>query len=286
MAAGVRPGRARRGGARGPDRRPGDQGRGDRPSVGRVSTGWSSPRSWRSAITRTPTSSASRRVDAGDGPVQVVVGIRNMAAGRPGAVGEAGLARPPPGRTPRCEAVARRDVQRDALLAARARDLARARDRDPDPPHGPDARCRPEAGARSRRRRARHRGRAEPSRLPLGLRGGARDLVDPRTPARRAGHRAGGGGRASRRGRDDRAPRSRRMPLLPREDPSRGLPGRHPVDGAGASDGRGDAPGGADRRCHQLRDAGARPAACMRSTCSGSPVPGSWSGGPRRANGS
>ena len=34
----------------------------------------------------------------------------------------------------------------------------------------------------------------------------------------------GGGGRASRRGRDDRAPRSRRMSLLPGEDPSRGLP--------------------------------------------------------------
>ena len=66
--------------------------------------------------------------------------------------------------------------------------------------------------------------------------------------------------------------RAGRLSLLPRPGAPRRVDGIDPSVGAGEAHGRGDAAGRADRRCDELRDVGAGPAAaCLRHAAAGRP---------------
>ena len=119
VAPGVRPVELDAGGIRRPPSRSRDQRRGSN-VPGMVCRVWSWRRSSMSAITPTPTSSASRSTGGKERKSSSVSGTWAPAISSPGRRPEPGPCAP---RAARSEPRPRRGVERDALLAARARDL-------------------------------------------------------------------------------------------------------------------------------------------------------------------
>ena len=287
MAAGVRPGRARRGGARGADRRPRDQGRGDRPSVGRARRGGGRARSSRSATTRTPTSSASRPSTPATGP------SRSWSASGTWPRATSCRGRKPGARVPVLAeplgAKRLRGEMSNGMLCS-PRELAISQEHETGIlllPDGADARRRPEArrSVSTTPCSTSRSNRTGPTSSPS-----TASRARPRRSYGRSARRARTttleeDGGASRRGRDVELRAPDGCPSLPRAGCSEGPPEAPPrLTRTGAADGRGDAAGRADRRRDELRDAGARPAAaCVR------PAPARRSrdrGSPGRATGS
>ena len=148
----------------------------------------------------------------------------------------------------------RRRLQRDALLAARARDLAGARERDPAAARD-DGRGRgPEGSARPRRRRLRPRDRVEPTGPALDRRGRPRGGGRHRRPAVDARH-------VGRRGDEPASSAATWRSRTPTgvlatwrgRSPTRARADADP--GAGAPHRVRDPPDLPDRRRHELRDA-------------------------------
>ena len=267
MAPGVRADRARRGGARGADRRARDQGRGDRASLGGARRRGRGDRCSRSATTRTRTSSASRPWTRGTVPSR----SSSASATWPRATWCRGRS-PAPGSRSLDEPLGAKSLRGEMSngMLCSPRELAISQEHETgililpaDLTPGADLKTR----ARSRRRPPRHRGGTEPAGLPLGLRGGARDVVDPRTAAR------GARTPISRRRRSERTRWRRSSSARPTAVPptSRGSSAERPrvrrrSAAQAQAHGRRDAAGRPDRRRDELRDAGARANRCTRST--------------------